>query len=118
MVQKPTLCNPSQASGRITLQEPLHFHCPRLSAMPCPRCGCRLVSPASQGLVCTDCGHPMDDHLAREQPSWNWRQLGAAAAVVVIGLSAMALLLFSDALTGNELLEPDTPSGETERVAE
>lgn len=86
--------------------------------MPCPRCGCRLVSPASRGLVCTDCGHPMDDHLAREQPPWNWRQLSAAGAVVVIGLSAIALLLFSDVLSRKALLEPDPPSDAPERVAE
>jgi hypothetical protein len=60
----------------------------------------------------------MDDHLAREQPQWSWRQLSAAVVVVVIGLSAMALLLFSDALTRNELPEHDPPRAATERVTQ
>jgi hypothetical protein len=60
----------------------------------------------------------MDDHLAREQPRWSWRQLSTAVVVVVIGLSAMTLLLFSDALTRDDLLEPDPPGDASERVLE
>ena len=52
--------------------------------MGCPRCGCRLRSRSlvrKEGVVCTDCGLPLDSSNQVLNAWFHWRQ-----SLVVLGL--------------------------------
>jgi DNA-directed RNA polymerase subunit RPC12/RpoP len=75
--------------------------------MSCPHCGCRMLSKESsrhRSLICSDCGHPMTEHLRISRPERGWRDLAAIALVVGMGFSAMGLTTLKTALV-------DSPQG-------
>ncbi len=88
--------------------------------MPCPQCGCRLVSPSRLGptrLVCSDCGTPMDACLTPKGPLAGWRPKAIAVLLFVLGLSMAGLVMLREQVSGESeaLSSPATEEPESQR---
>ena len=79
--------------------------------MSCPHCGCRILSKGAsshRSLICSDCGHPMTDHLKISRPQRRWSDLAAVTLVLAISFSAFGMTTMKTALVGDQegLLAP------------
>ncbi len=88
--------------------------------MPCPQCGCRLVSPSRLGpskLICSDCGRPMDARLTPKSPLAGWRPKAIAVLILVLGLSIAGLVMLREQVSGESetLSSPATEESESQR---
>ena len=79
----------------------MEVRCGTLASMPCPRCGCRLISKTPgppPALVCCDCGQPMDLARRDEQRSLGWGDFGSVALVLGTLILALGLVSLLDQL--------------------
>ena len=79
--------------------------------MSCPHCGCRMLSKdpsRRRSLICSDCGHPMTEHLSISRSQRGWRDLAAITLVLSISFSAFGMTTMKTALVGDQegLLAP------------
>jgi hypothetical protein len=78
--------------------------------MACPRCGCHLRSRSQlrkDGLICTDCGFPLDGgaQILRSSPH------GREALMVLAGLlMVLGLIWVPDLMESGQEGEPPPPS--------
>ncbi len=56
--------------------------------MACPRCGCRMPARSIHGLVCADCGTPLN--APAERPV-SWTSLTALACACLLTTGAFVL---------------------------
>lgn len=78
----------------------------RCAGLACPRCGCRLTSRSAvrkDGVVCTDCGLPLDSSTEVLHAWFPWRQ-----SLVVLSLlfTCLALIWAGDLLEARRQVKP------------